>query len=143
MQWTQRFSPPQLVQGLALLAALAGALTWSSLLLKPTSSLLPEGLPQAAGSRSDNPALQWFSNQPAVLDIKVSGVMAGVHGAVAILSLNDGPPRSFLAGEVLSQGVRLLAIEPEGIVVERGKEKLQLNVTRLSAAPFLPKLTRP
>jgi len=66
-----------------------------------------------------------------------------VHGAVAILSLNDGPPRSFLAGETLSQGVRLLAIEPEGIVVERGTEKLHLNVTRLSAAPFLPKLTRP
>ncbi|WP_191488468.1 general secretion pathway protein GspC [Pseudomonas sp. FEN] len=143
MQWTHRFSPPQLIQALALLVALAGALTWSGLLLRPVPSLLPESLPPAAGSRGDNPALHWFSNQPAVLDIKVSGVMAGGHGAVAILSLNDGPPRSFLAGETLSQGVRLLAIEPEGIVVERGTEKLQLNVTRLSAAPFLPKLTRP
>jgi len=32
------------------------------------------------------------------VEIKVSGVMAGSRGAVAILSLNDGSPRSFFAG---------------------------------------------
>lgn len=116
MQWTHRFSPPQFVQALALLAALAGALTWSSLLLKPAPSLLPEGLPQAVGARSDNPALQWFSNQPAVLDIKVSGVMAGVYGAVAILSLNDGPPRSFLAGETRARACACWPSSPRALL---------------------------
>ncbi|NVZ24757.1 general secretion pathway protein GspC [Pseudomonas gingeri] len=143
MQWTPRFSQPQIVQSVGLLAALAGAVVWSTLLLTPAVSQVPEGQSPGAVVRSDNPALQWFSNQPAQLDIKVSGVMAGVRGAVAILSLNDGPPRSFLAGERLGQGVKLLAIEGDGILIERGTEKLHLTVTRLSEAPFLPKLTRP
>lgn len=143
MQWIPRFSPVQTVQSAALLAALAGVLLWSALLLTPAVSQVPQAQPLAAAGRSDNPALQWFSNQPARLDIKVSGVMAGVRGAVAILSVNDGPPRSFLAGERLGQGVRLLAIEHDGIVVEQGSEKRHLAVTRLSEAPFLPTLTRP
>ena len=33
MTFTARFSPPQMVQALALLAALVGVATWSSLLL--------------------------------------------------------------------------------------------------------------
>jgi len=92
MQWTQRFSRPQIVQSLGLLAVLAGLVTWSTLLLTPAASQVPEASLAALGPRSDNPALQWFSNQPSVIDIKVSGVMASVRGAVAILSLNDGPP---------------------------------------------------
>ncbi|SDT29815.1 type II secretion system protein C (GspC) [Pseudomonas asplenii] len=143
MQWTSRFSPVQIVQSAALLAALAGVLVWSTLLLTPAISQVPEGQPPVALGRTDNPALQWFSNQPARLDIKVSGVMAAGHGAVAILSLNDGPPRSFLAGERLGQGVRLLAIERDGILIEQGAQKQRLAVTRLSEAPFLPSLTRP
>ncbi|KPA92044.1 type II secretion system protein N [Pseudomonas sp. RHF3.3-3] len=143
MQWTPRFSPVQIVQSAALLAALAGVLVWSTLLLTPAVSQVPAAQPAVAATRSDNPALQWFSNQPVRLDIKVSGVMASSRGAVAILSLNDGPPRSFLAGERLGQGVRLLAIERDGILIEQGSQKLHLAVTRLSEAPFLPQLTRP
>lgn len=143
MQWSPRFSPVQIVQSAALLAVLAGVLVWSALLLTPAVSQVPEAPLPVAAARSDNPSLQWFSNQPARLDIKVSGVMASVSGAVAILSLNDGPPRSFLAGERLGQGVRLLAIERDGILVEQGSQKQHLAVTRLSEAPFLPILTRP
>ncbi|QXI25916.1 type II secretion system protein N [Pseudomonas vanderleydeniana] len=143
MQWTPRFAPVQIVQSAALLAALAGVLVWSTLLLTPAVSQVPEAQLPVAAARSDNPALQWFSNQPARLDIKVSGVMASSRGAVAILSLNDGPPRSFLAGERLGQGVKLLSIERDGILIEQGSQKLHLAVTRLSEVPFLPKLTRP
>ncbi|KPA93521.1 hypothetical protein PF70_06549, partial [Pseudomonas asplenii] len=85
MQWTPRFSPVQIVQSAALLAALAGVLVWSTLLLTPAVSQVPAAQPAVAATRSDNPALQWFSNQPARLDIKVSGVMASSRGAVAIL----------------------------------------------------------
>lgn len=37
MAFVHRFSPPQLVQSLALLAIVAGVATWSSLLLTPPS----------------------------------------------------------------------------------------------------------
>ncbi|WP_347900604.1 type II secretion system protein N [Pseudomonas purpurea] len=141
MQLPEQLSAPKIVQALALLAALAGAMTWS-LLLTSAESHTPDAPPERLAVRSDNPALQWFSNRPAQVDIKVSGVMAGARGAVAILSLNDGLPRSFLAGEALSQGVRLLSIEGDGVMIERGSEKTRLTVSKLPDSPFLPVLTR-
>lgn len=143
MAFTLRFSAPRLVQSIALLAAAAGVLVWSAVFLNPAESHAPVQDAPALSARVDSPALQWFSNQPLALDIKVSGVMAGARGAVAILSLNDGPPRSFLVGERLSQGVRLAAIEADAVVIERGEERSRLSVSSLPDAPELPRLTRP
>ncbi|WP_339466369.1 MULTISPECIES: type II secretion system protein N [unclassified Pseudomonas] len=143
MMFTARFSPPQMVQAAALLAALVGVATWSSLLLTTAESHTPPAAPQLLAVRSDSPALQWFSNQTAPVDIKVSGVMASSRGAVAILSLNDGPPRSFLQGETVGPGVKLVAVEGDGVVIEQGGERVRLGVERLVEGPVLPKLTRP
>jgi general secretion pathway protein C len=131
-----------MVQALALLAALVGVATWSSLLLTTAESHTPAAAPQLLAARSDSPALQWFSNQTAPMDIKVSGVMAGSRGAVAILSLNDGPPRSFLQGEKVGPGVRLVAVEGDGVVIEQGGERVRLGVERLGEGVVLPRLTR-
>lgn len=143
MALTFRLSAPTLVQATALLAALAGVLVWSSLLLTSAESHVPTVEQPTVALRPDTPALRWFSNQPAALDIKVSGVMAGARGAVAILSLNDGPPRSFLVGERLSRGVRLAAIEPDAVVIERGTQQTRLKISALPDSPPLPRLTRP
>lgn len=143
MVFTPRFSPVHGVQIVALLAALAGVVIWTPLLLTSAESHTPQAAPQVLAARSDNPALQWFSNAPAALQVKVSGVLAGARGAVAILSLNDGPPRSFLLGERLSPGVRLTAIEGDGVEIERGGEKLRVNLDKLPDGPALPRLTRP
>ena len=143
MTFTARFSPPQMAQALALLAALVGVATWSSLLLTTAESHTPAAAPQLLAARSDSPALQWFSNQTAPVDIKVSGVMAGSRGAVAILSLNDGPPRSFLQGEKVGPGVKLVAVEGDGVVIEQGGERVRLGVERLGGGVVLPKLSTP
>nr|WP_080966948.1 type II secretion system protein N [Pseudomonas protegens] len=142
MSFAPRLDAPRLLQYAALLAALGGVATWSSLLLTPAESQTPAVAPQVLAARSDNPALQWFANQPAQVQIKVSGVMAGARGAVAILQLNDGPPRSFLAGETLTQGVRLAAIEADGVLIERGAEQSRIKVSKLPDSPDLPRLTR-
>ncbi|MBP5951344.1 type II secretion system protein N [Pseudomonas sp. P42] len=142
MTFTARFSPPQMVQALALLAALVGVATWSSLLLTTAESHTPAAAPQLLAARSDSPALQWFSNQTAPVDIKVSGVMAGSRGAVAILSLNDGPPRSFLQGEKVGPGVKLVAVVGDGVVIEQGGERVRLGVERLGEGVEMPRLAR-
>lgn len=142
MSFTERFSAPQLVQSIALLAALAGVVTWSSLLLTSAESRTPDAAPQLIAARSDNPALQWFSNQPAAVDIKVSGVMAGSRGAVAILSLNGGAPRSFLVGESVSHGAKVVAIEGNAVVIERGAEKNRIELSKLPDSPFLSDLLK-
>lgn len=143
MTFTARFSPPQMAQALALLAALVGVATWSSLLLTSAESHTPAAAPQLLAARSDSPALQWFSNQTAPVDIKVSGVMAGSRGAVAILSLNDGPPRSFLQGEKVGPGVKLVVVEGDGVVIEQGGERVRLEVERLAEGVEMPRLVRP
>lgn len=143
MAFSLRFSAAHGVQLGALLAALAGAVVWTPLLLTSAESHTPQATPQALAARSDNPALQWFSNAPTALQVKVTGVLAGARGAVAILSLNDGPPRSFLVGERVSPGVRLTAIDGNGVEIERGGEKLRVHLDKLPDAPALPRLTRP
>jgi general secretion pathway protein C len=143
LAFTFRLSATQLVQSAALIAALAGGLFWSALLLTPAQSHVPPVAPQVLPTRADTAALQWFSNQPATLDIKVSGVLAGAHAAVAILSLNDGPPRSFLVGDRLALGVHVIAIEQDTVVIERGAEQSRLKVSTLPDSPSLPRLTRP
>lgn len=143
MAFIHRVSAAHGIQALAVLATLAGVATWTPLLLTSAESHTPALAPQALAARSDNPAQQWFADMPAALQIKVSGVLAGAQGAVAILSLNDGPPRSFLSGERLSPGVRLAAIEGDGVVIERGAEKVRVNLEKLPDAPALPRLTRP
>lgn len=142
MAFTFRLSPAQLLQSVAVVTALAGIWVWSSLLLTSAESSVPLTERQDTMARVDTPALQWFSNQAAVVDIKVAGVMTGAHGAVAILSLNGAPPRSFLVGERLSQGVRLVAIERDAVVIERGSERTRFKVSTLPDGPVLPRLIR-
>ncbi|WLH92489.1 type II secretion system protein N [Pseudomonas sp. FP453] len=143
MAFALRVSPAHGVQALALLAALAGVVIWTPLLLTSAESHTPQASPQALAARSESPALQWFGNAPSALHVKVTGVLAGARGAVAILSLNDGPPRSFLVGERLSPGVRLTAIEGSAVELERGGEKVRVNLDKLPDGPALPRLTRP
>ncbi|CAM3089978.1 general secretion pathway protein GspC [Pseudomonas floridensis] len=135
-------SAPRLLQSVALLAALAGVATWSSLLLNPAQSHTPVEPLTTQDSGFASPAKQWFANQPSQVQISVSGVMAGARGAVAIIRLNDGPARSVMAGERLARDVRLVAIEADGVVIERGSEQTRLKVSTLPEIPALPGLTR-
>lgn len=143
MAFTFRVAAPHILQGAALIAALAGVLVWSALLLTSAESNAPAATRPDPVARADTPALRWFSSQPVMMDIKVSGVMAGAQGAVAIISLNNGPPRSFLTGDRLANGLRLLAIEGDAVIVERGSEQSRFNVSTLPDSPVLPRLTRP
>lgn len=135
-------SAPRLLQSAALLAALAGVVVWSSLLMTSAQSSAPlqTSVTQEGGSAS--PARQWFANQPSQVQISVSGVMAGARGAVAVIRLNDGPARSVMAGERLARDVRLVAVEADGVVIERGSEQTRIKVSTLSAVSGLPDLIR-
>lgn len=56
MSFAPRLDAPRLLQYAALLAALGGVATWSSLLLTPAESQTPAVAPQVLAARSDNPA---------------------------------------------------------------------------------------
>ncbi|MEE4733060.1 type II secretion system protein N [Pseudomonas alliivorans] len=135
-------SAPRLLQSAALLAALAGVVVWCSLLMTSAQSSAPlqTSVTQEGGSAS--PARQWFANQPSQVQISVSGVMAGARGAVAVIRLNDGPARSVMAGERLARDVRLVAVEADGVVIERGAAQTRIKVSTLSEVSGLPDLIR-
>jgi len=57
--------------------------------------------------------------------------------------LNDGPPRSFLQGDKVGPGVKLVAVEGDGVVIEQGGERVRLGVERLGEGVVLPSLVRP
>lgn len=133
---------PQWVQGAALLAALAGLATWSVVLSAPTGQTGQAALVQAVPA-PPAAARQWFANLPAQIDISLSGLLAGSAGAVAIVSLNGAAPQAVRVGEQLAQGVRLVAIEADALVLERAGERSRISMARLPEGPALPRLTRP
>jgi general secretion pathway protein C len=143
MSMLQRLSLPQTLQLAGLLAALAGGAVWSSVLLKAAPVQMPASDEPVAAAGNDNPALSWFSNRAASVDIKVQGVMFGTQGGVAVLTLNGGPARSFVKGEQLAPGVHLAAVENSAVVIERAGQKSTLPVPPLSQVSGLPTLIKP
>lgn len=91
-------SAPRLLQAVALVTALAGVLVWSSVLLTPAESQVPQVAPQVLAARPDTSALQWFSSQPAAVDIKVSGLMAGARGCGRYSEPERWPTAQFSGG---------------------------------------------
>lgn len=136
-----RLPVPRLLQLFGLGAALAGLLVGWTLWSGSSSSVAT--VPQEdAPALVESPVAQWFNNVPAQLDIKVTGLLATAHGAVAILAINDAPPRPFLAGERLAQGVKLVGVEAASIVIERGGVQSRLPISRLLETLPLPPLLR-
>ena len=141
MRHLQRINPATLVQAAAVLATLAGLVTWGTLLgnsapLQAQASSEP--LTKVANTGRE--AALWFASSASSLDIKLSGLLASPRGAVAILSIDDAPPRAFLAGEQLGEGVHLRGIEGDAVVIERAGIESRLPIARLPASVELPSL---
>ncbi|MCO7518478.1 MULTISPECIES: general secretion pathway protein GspC [unclassified Pseudomonas] len=130
-----KLSPGLLMQGLGVLVATAGLVTWAALLL-PSAPSVASAEPVTAATLTQTPAARWFADIPLHLQISVSGVMAGSQGAVAIVSLDGGPARAVRSGEELARGVRLVAIERSGLVVEQAGQRSRVEVPVLAQASF-------
>ncbi|WP_236180694.1 general secretion pathway protein GspC [Pseudomonas mosselii] len=131
-----------LLQGLGLLALIAGLVTWTSLLLQPSPGVASLQ-PAEALTPSETPAGRWFADLPLQAQIQVSGVMAGSQGAVAIVSIDGGPARAVRSGEELARGVRLVAIEGRGLVIERAGQRSRVEVPVLAQASFWGQAPQP
>lgn len=131
-----------LLQALGLLVAMAGLVTWAQLLW-PSSSDQPAAQPVDTPAMAATPAGRWFADIPLQVQIQVSGVMAGSHGAVAIASLDGGPARAVRSGEELARGVRLVAIEGRGLVIERGGQRSRVEVPVLAQTSFWGEAPQP
>ncbi|MGE7991494.1 type II secretion system protein N [Pseudomonas sp. NPDC089554] len=124
------------------LVAIVGLAFWAPRLLpplEPAPAVAQANVPVAPPSA----AAQWFANHPAEVEVSVSGVLDAGRGAVAILSVNGASPQAVRVGEQLARGVRVVAIDAQGLTLERGDSRNHVAVTPLPAAPALVPLTRP
>lgn len=135
-------SPFTLVQLGAALVAVAGLAFWAPRLLAPPepAPLVAEANVQVAPTSA---AAQWFTNRPAEVEVSVSGVLDAGRGAVAILSVNGASPQAVRVGEHLARGVQVVAIDAQGLTLERGSNRHHVAITPLPEAPALVPLTRP
>jgi len=141
MRYFQRLNLATLVQGVALLATLVGVAVWGTVLnatLPTHAQASSEPLPAVAASGQG--AAQWFASSAHSVQITLSGLLASPQGAVAILSVDDAPPRAFLANEQLAEGVHLRRIEGDAVVIERGGSQSRLAMARLPLPVALPSL---
>ncbi|NIF25126.1 general secretion pathway protein GspC [Pantoea sp. Tr-811] len=129
-------SPGLLLQGLGGLVAVAGAVTWAWV-LAPAAALPTQAQAAATAPLADTGAGRWFADLPAQVDIRVSGVLSGRAGTVAIISLDGGPAQAVEAGDELARGVKLVAIEQDGLVIERAGERSRVEVPALAVNSFL------
>jgi general secretion pathway protein C len=141
MRHFHRLDPATLVQAVAVLASVAGLVTWGFLLNDSAPvQAQANGEPLPPLAATGQAAAQWFASSSQNLDIKLSGLLAGPHGAVAILSIEDSPPRAFRAGEPLGEGVRLRGIEADAVIIERAGTESRLSMARLPVPVALPSL---
>lgn len=139
MNWTYL---PRILQWLALAAALIGVVIWARLLAAPAMPAPSEALVVQAAPAETSAAAAWFDSIAPRLDIAISGLMATDEGAVAILSINDGPAKAYLVGEQLGREARLTAIEQNAVVVEQAGESQRVVIAALPNSLRMPDLTR-
>ncbi|UZT80835.1 general secretion pathway protein GspC [Ectopseudomonas chengduensis] len=143
MRHFHHLDPAVLVQVLALLVALAGIAVWGTLLNATVPTPTPAQAsrePARTAHTTEQGAAQWFSSSARHVQVNVSGLLAGPEGAVAILSIDDEPPRAFLANEQLAEGVHLRRIEHDAVVIDRGGSESRLAIAELPVPVELPSL---
>lgn len=130
-----RFWPA--VSSLLLFAALCAIVAfWSLQLAAPAPAVAPADTLRADGrSNADPRALAALFGVPTAVtsapvaatgNIQVVGITAGDSRASAILAIDGGPARFFAVGATVTDGVKLVAVKRDAVVIERGGARSEL-----------------
>lgn len=132
---TLRFWPA--VSSLLVFAGLCAIVTyWALQLTAPAPAVAPADTVRADGRSNVDPrALGALFGVPATVmsapvavagNIQVVGITAGDARASAILAVDGGPARFFSVGAMVSDGVKLVAVKRDAVVIERGGARSEL-----------------
>lgn len=107
---------------------------WFLQLTAPPVAIAPAGSIVDYGNAPDlGSAAQLFGQHSAATqaaaapsNIQVLGVAASAQRASAVLIVDGGPPRAYLIGDEISQGVRLVAVRPDAAVIEQNGARIEL-----------------
>ncbi len=122
------------VRVMAMFALAAGVGVWGALLLAPTPGTPPPGLTAAASVRGDTaPLAQWFGASVAPLRVAVVGLIASGDRGAALLRVEGAPPVAYRVGQQIGQGVTLVRVERNAVVLDTGSAELRVAATEPSA----------
>jgi general secretion pathway protein C len=121
------------MQGMAMVAAAAGAGVWGAILLAPQPGMLP---PAIAGSPPQDmdarPVAAWFEAGPASrVKLVSSGLISAGAASSAILAVDGGTPRAYGVGHRLAQDLVLAEVSPDGVVILQGVHRIEVAAPRL------------
>ncbi|UXH77424.1 hypothetical protein [Roseateles amylovorans] len=115
---------------------MASAAVWIAPLKRPEA---PAASAPAPVTTFTDPAAatlaSWLGPGAVRIHVVVLGLATRNDRSVALLKINDAPPRAFMPGETLARGVTLTAIEPDGVSIAREGEVMRI------AAPTQQRLT--
>lgn len=122
---------------LLLVAALCAIIAyWTLQLTAPAPAVAPADTLRADGRNAVDPrALGALFGVPAAMtsapvaatgNIQVVGITAGDSRASAILAVDGGPARFFSVGATVAEGVKLVAVKRDAVVIERGGARSEL-----------------
>lgn len=121
--------------GMAMVAAALGFLMVS--LLAPRPGTTP---PALSGLQQQDQGMavvaNWFDGAPIRVRIDISGLVAGQDGKGAVLlSVNADQPSAYREGDMLAQGIRLMQINHDHIVIEQDGQTEKVMFSRKSLVP--------
>lgn len=129
------------VRIVAVLALAAGIGVWGVLLLAPAPGRPPPGLTTSAQVRGDTaPLAQWFGAQAPALRVTVVGLIASGERGAALLRVEGGAPAAFRVGQVIGQGVTLVRVEGDGVVLDNAGAHIRVAAAQpqpLASAGFV------
>ncbi|GGY04353.1 type II secretion system protein N [Paludibacterium paludis] len=116
---------------LAGLLAVAGALVFwgvrlAGLRAAPPVARAPAPVTAPATDADGERIAAWLGPGEVRLNVSVLGLARQGGRAIALLSVNDGPPKPYAAGDTLMRDVTLDAIETDGVTVSRSGKSARL-----------------
>lgn len=148
---SRRWAPP-LATALLFAALCATATYWGLQLFAPPVVIAPSGSLVDWDKAPDlATASRLFGAPPGAEEaaqaaveasnIRVVGVAASLDRGTAVLSVDDKPPRAYLAGDRIDEHARLLEVRPDAVVIEQAGARLELptperpDIAILSSGP--------
>lgn len=115
-----------IAHALGLAAVVAVTACWTSRLYPPAPAALAAEAP-APIRIPDDPAAgavaAWIGPGQVRIDVAVMGLAIREGRAVALLRVNDEPPRPYVVGEQITRGTTLAAVHADGVTLERDGQR--------------------
>lgn len=123
------FDPARMVHIAGALVVVSGLCFWGIKLFVSPNAVEQKAMIDAPITDPTGDAVAaWLGPGDVRLNVAVLGLARRNDRAVALLSINDAAPQSYMVGESLMPDVTLRAVEVDGVVLDRAGRAIRIAV---------------